>query len=662
MARPDSTSCQESLDIPSTGFVTVLMTDHDFTHDTDSRGCLEFCQGLPDYAFQTGMQVNAKGVRVKPVGVKPAFGDSLFVFDQAEWLSYFGPGIHYVKQCRDGKKISSGMMWWPHLTLGWRGNSYVVKQEESCANTANTCSCLYSSDKVPNKDLLPEHAIRSPPKFSLQHPSLNWVLGLDLEAGQCNATEIQLVYMENTNSPSQQFRLTLEGQIASVRCPRMVLVPNVQGEQCSNGDGIVVKDYTNIGLNAKLGQWKFNIDPVESDGLMKSGTITNAACGRLQVSSVRKRGVLNSFYFSLNYKDTGLSIGVAGESCSEGQGLELQETKFGEPSQQFYFDDHKRLVSLLCGHAIGHSSGCDFNDTLTLQNIKTVNSTVNGWEITADKAIQSLQCPDVTIGVNTGSMSINEIWSSQFTTYHSAQVQKGNSDAFSLSTKGPEELAPDDFDTTKNPTNATQHDLTRPKAGSPVVVLISSAQKGHWHKKHQRIQINKGPFAMKNRAGKVLGLLKNSCPFEQLELQDDDITNPGQQFYSTYKKGSDFFSLFSVECPGLAISHNIDQNVTQVSLHPYVIENKDHHIAVDKDTNHTSVVTKWRLRRDGAIESARFPGLLFHVDSRNDASNAIFLANKGDIGDGSVHSWRQINTRCEVDGLLASNVAFCNCI
>ena len=167
---------------------------------------------------------------------------------------------------------------------------------------------------------------------------------------------------------------------------------------------------------------------------------------------------------------------------------------------------------------------------------------------------------------------------------------------------------------------------------------------------------------MKNRVGKVLGLLKKSCPFEQLELQDDDITNPGQQFYSTYKKGSDFFSIYSAECPGLAVSHNIDQNVAQVSLHPYVIENKDHRIVVDKDTNHTSVVTKWRLRDDGAIESARFPGLLFHVDSRNDASSAIFLANKGDIGDGSVHSWRQINTRCEVDGLLAINVAFCNCI
>ena len=319
-------------------------------------------------------------------------------------------------------------------------------------------------------------------------------------------------------------------------------------------------------------------------------------------------------------------------------------------------DADKRIVSLLCPrHAIGYSGGCDFNDTLTLENITTVSQT---WEITAEKTIQSLQCSNMTIGVSTGSKSINEIWSSQFITPHSLRAQNSNPVSFSLSAKEPE------IQTFENETETDTNNFPKPagpKAGLPVVALIGSTKTNQWHKKHQRIQINKGPFAMKNRAGKVLGLLDGACPFEKLELQRDNINNLGQQFYSMYKKDGDSLSLFSAKCPGLAIAHNIGQNLNQVSMHPYVIENKDLRIGVNKDTNH-HIGINWRLRHDGAIESAKFPGLLFHVDSRNEASNAIFLANQGDIGDGSVHSWRQINTRCEVDGLLFIAVAFYTCI
>ena len=118
--------------------------------------------------------------------------------------------------------------------------------------------------------------------------------------------------------------------------------------------------------------------------------------------------------------------------------------------------------------------------------------------------------------------------------------------------------------------------------------------------------------------------------------------------------------VFQCQVPCLAIAHNIDQH-SEVSMHPYVIENKDLHIGVNKDTNH-HIGINWRLRHDGAIESAKLPGLLFHVDLRNEASSTIFLANQRDIGDGTVHSWRQINTRCEVDGLLVITVALSTCI
>ena len=77
--------------------------------------------------------------------------------------------------------------------------------------------------------MLPDYAIPSPPAFTVTN-SKGMALGIrpkidcDLEDDLDNETQLS-----DPNNPRQQFQLTLDVQVVSVRCPKKVLTAALEG-------------------------------------------------------------------------------------------------------------------------------------------------------------------------------------------------------------------------------------------------------------------------------------------------------------------------------------------------------------------------------------------------------------------------------------------------
>ena len=173
-------TCQDNLKRLETAFVSVSTSHIDFPfkeNEDGAAGCFRFCQSLPGYSTQTGMMVKHEGSR-----------------------SY------------DGRIVE-----------------------------ALSCTCLYQNDMLPSRELLPSYATLSLPTFTLIN-ARGMALGLKPKVN-CNADDIDLsieAQVSDPNNPRQQFQLTHDGRIVSVRCPEkaLTMVPGGANGSVSSGAGL----------------------------------------------------------------------------------------------------------------------------------------------------------------------------------------------------------------------------------------------------------------------------------------------------------------------------------------------------------------------------------------------------------------------------------------
>ena len=161
LENPLDGTCQDNLRRLETAYVSTSHAAFPFeVNGDDTKSCFKFCQSLPNYSSQTGMMVK-----------------------------------HQTPQSSDGSIVD-----------------------------ARSCTCLYQNDKLPSRELLPSYATASPPKFTLTN-SDGMALGLRPNV-DCNADDADLsieTQISDPNSPRQQFQLTHDGKIVSVRCPEKAL-------------------------------------------------------------------------------------------------------------------------------------------------------------------------------------------------------------------------------------------------------------------------------------------------------------------------------------------------------------------------------------------------------------------------------------------------------
>ena len=111
--------------------------------------------------------------------------------------------------------------------------------ENKTIKDAESCTYLYPNNKLPIRELLPEYTTSSLPKFALIN-SLGMALGLrpnvKCDSDKDLAIETQV---RDPNSPRQQFQLTHDGRLVSVRCPgRVMTIELPKSGQCSPGLGL----------------------------------------------------------------------------------------------------------------------------------------------------------------------------------------------------------------------------------------------------------------------------------------------------------------------------------------------------------------------------------------------------------------------------------------
>ena len=105
-----------------------------------------------------------------------------------------------------------------------------VEGLESGNDIADKCVCLYNNGQVPSKEILPEYATRSLPKFSLKDAATGKLaLGLRHKS-DCTAEEISVGFQTYNGRPRQEFQLTYDGRIVSVMCPEQVLTAAGAGD------------------------------------------------------------------------------------------------------------------------------------------------------------------------------------------------------------------------------------------------------------------------------------------------------------------------------------------------------------------------------------------------------------------------------------------------
>eukprot|EP00956_Cyclotella_meneghiniana_P002012 scaffold2243_cov73-Cyclotella_meneghiniana.AAC.18 len=259
------------------------------------------------------------------------------------------------------------------------------------------CTCLYQKGKLPSRDLMPSYAKSSPQRFTLIN-SDGLALGLQPHI-LCDAEDNLMVETQvgNPNNPRQQFEITQDGRVVSVRCPEKVLTAVLGSDgSCVDGVGLQV---SNAELEAEsndaslLQQWTFN----------DNGSITNVKCPDLAISSNKEKDVqLDSVYFALQNPRTQLAIGTSVDSCTNGMTLEVQDLVYGSPNQQFmYMEDENKIVSLLCPEfAITIPDGdCSTLEGLYLSSDSYTDNRTQ-WVFDSNEVIQSVQCPNNFITID----------------------------------------------------------------------------------------------------------------------------------------------------------------------------------------------------------------------------------------------------------------------
>ena len=267
--------------------------------------------------------------------------------------------------------------------------------------TGNGCTCVYPNGKLPSRELMPSYAKPSPPKFTLTN-SDGMALGLRPNV-DCDAAAEDLTIetqISDPNNPRQQFEITQDGQVVSVRCPKKVLTTVLGSDgSCTEGAGLQFLEYGHLykGRASDLQRWSFSND---------FGTISNVGCPNLAISSsMEKDASFNSDYFALQNPRTQLAIGTSSESCTDDMTLEMQDVVYGSPKQQFmYIVDEKKIVSLACPRfAITIPNGnCSTTDGLYLSK-NGYDDNRNKWSFVGN-VIQSLKCQEKYLTIH-GALS-----------------------------------------------------------------------------------------------------------------------------------------------------------------------------------------------------------------------------------------------------------------
>eukprot|EP00956_Cyclotella_meneghiniana_P025766 scaffold54371_cov51-Cyclotella_meneghiniana.AAC.2 len=112
-------------------------------------------------------------------------------------------------------------------------------------DTLSYCTCIYRNDKLPSRDVMPSYSKPSPHKFTLTN-SDGMALGLRPKI-DCDATDDLMIETQvaDSNNPRQQFQITQDGQVVSVRCPKKMLTNMLGsgGTSCTDGVGLQLKEY-----------------------------------------------------------------------------------------------------------------------------------------------------------------------------------------------------------------------------------------------------------------------------------------------------------------------------------------------------------------------------------------------------------------------------------
>eukprot|EP00956_Cyclotella_meneghiniana_P018120 scaffold29932_cov35-Cyclotella_meneghiniana.AAC.1 len=273
------------------------------------------------------------------------------------------------------------------------------KTSTSITKEDTECTCFYPNEKLPSKESMPTYATTSSPKFTLIN-SNGMALGLRPKI-DCDAADELTVETQvgDSSNPRQQFGMTRDARVVSVRCPEKVLTAVLGADgSCAAGASLQVSKANFEANLSPLQQWKFQND----------GTISNVKCPDLAIASSKENDVkLKSIYFSLQNERTQLAIGVkrATEgSCKDGMALEMQDLEYGSPNQQFIYEENEeKITSLMCpDFAITISSngdgGCSTTDSLVLSN-KNHGDDTNKWSFDND-SIQSLRCTNLFITIS----------------------------------------------------------------------------------------------------------------------------------------------------------------------------------------------------------------------------------------------------------------------
>lgn len=131
----------------------------------------------------------------------------------------------------------------------------------------------------------------------------------------------------------------------------------------------------------------------------------NTACGTFNISgTIDDDSSITSSYFALENTKTHMSLGIAGSSCQSGAKIELQQTEFGAPNQQFMLQEN-RLVSLMCPqYAVTHLGSCQAPTDLQLgigrNNVRKVKIQLKSIQCLHMREVQVIDYNDINVALN----------------------------------------------------------------------------------------------------------------------------------------------------------------------------------------------------------------------------------------------------------------------
>ena len=91
--------------------------------------------------------------------------------------------------------------------------------------STTSCTCIYPNGRRPSRELLPSKADHSASKFTLTDGN-GMALGLRPHVDCASDTDLIIeAQASDPDSPRQQFEMTHDGRVVSVKCPNKVLSP-----------------------------------------------------------------------------------------------------------------------------------------------------------------------------------------------------------------------------------------------------------------------------------------------------------------------------------------------------------------------------------------------------------------------------------------------------